>query len=227
MRKEWAANPDGGYIRPFGRSDDVADAGRKGGDDLPDGAGRGADDAGDVGGKGGGAQKGADEVPIDPLDPKQATKADPSWSSKQKGEFGEAVSDRHMKDQGYTRVDAGDKAVNKAGIDAIYERKVVGPDGVEKTEFVIVEAKYRKADGVPRMGRVNDEFGGSKVTQMSDTWLGQYRHERIVEAAGRSRAQEIVDALRRGDVEKLVNKVGPDGRVSQYKVDTLGKLQPK
>ena len=99
---------------------------------------------------------------------------------------------------------------------------------MEKTEFVIVEARYRKADGVPGLGKVNDEFGGSKVTQMSDTWLEQYEHKRIVEAAGgRARAQEIVDALRRGDVEKLVNKIGPDGRVSQYKVDALGKLQPK
>lgn len=86
-----------------------------------------------------------------------------------------------------------------------------------------MEAKYRKADGVPRMGKVNDEFGGSKVTQMSDTWLEQYEHKRISDAVG-VRRQEVIDAILVGDVTKIVNKIGADGRVVQYQADAAGRL---
>lgn len=73
------------------------------------------------------------------------------------------------------------------------------------------------------MGKVNSETGSGKVRQMSDEWLGQGRDWRVHEAGG-SRGAEVVAALRDGGVVKYVNRVSPNGSVTQDVVDGAAKL---
>ncbi|MDR6868614.1 hypothetical protein J2Y69_003238 [Microbacterium resistens] len=126
----------------------------------------------------------------------------PNASNRVKGEYGERVSDQYFRDLGYERLDMP-KDVNAKGIDAIYQT----PDG----KYVIVEAKY-STSGSPKLGNTLDG------PQMGNDWLTgeKTRFNRILEAVGgnTSLADNIVAALNRGEVDKIMTIVRPDGSLT-------------
>ncbi len=156
----------------------------------------------------------ADNGAGDPRTPKEATpsnptgeKADPDWSSSEKGRFGEAQTHAYMTERGYERVDIPAKSVNANGIDAIYR----SPDG----DIVIVESKY----GSSTLGKTEDG------RQMSDDWLeGTFTEQsRILKAVGDvNLAKEISDALGRGDVQRILSKIDESGVVTLKQLDANG-----
>ncbi|MFK4788672.1 hypothetical protein [Microbacterium sp. ZW T5_56] len=138
-------------------------------------------------------------------DPPQDPEMDPPGagaSTREKGAYGEYISDQHFQDLNYERIDVP-KDVNAPGIDAIYQT----PDG----KYVIVEAKY-STNGNPSLGHTQDGV------QMSDSWLRGDRSDfnRVLEAVGGDRelANDILAALKGGNVDKVLSIVRPDGTIT-------------
>lgn len=131
----------------------------------------------------------------------------PDASNRDKGLFGEAMSDWFFTEvMNYKRVDKLSD-VNANGIDAIYQTA----DG----RYVIVEAKF-STNGNPSLGNTLDG------PQMSDQWLkGEISDfNRILKAVdGDERlAEEILAALDDGKVDKYLMTVRPDGTFSPSRI---------
>jgi len=138
-------------------------------------------------------------------------------TNKQKGNLGEMASHNNMlKNKNLKRL--GDDAPSglddkiKKGIDGIYENADPPPD------FIIDEAKYGKSalNQAPKDG-----------PQMSDDWIkGSKRLEKQV---GDVKANAIRDALKKGNVDRVLSKVDEAGNVTTYKINadgTVGGLWP-
>jgi hypothetical protein len=127
-------------------------------------------------------------------------KGDPTWTNKQKGEYGERASDAYMQAHRFERVDVQHPSVSQNGIDAIYKDPATG-------KYAIVESKWGKNSlSMTQDGR-----------QMSDSWLrgsigGASRIQNAVGGDARLAAQ-ITRGLRDGNVEKFVANVYQDGGV--------------
>ena len=119
-------------------------------------------------------------------------------SNNAKGNFGEVMADRHMADQGYTKIDGpasqmGDKGHN--GIDGVYRK-----DG-DPPSYVIADAKYGSAG----LGKLVD---GRR--QMSPSWV----RERLGDAVGRREAL----AINRSGYKEEILHVDKNGTVTRKKI---------
>ena len=131
----------------------------------------------------------------------------PNASNRDKGIFGEAMSDWFFTEvMDYKRVDKLSD-VNANGIDAIYQTA----DG----RYVIVEAKF-STTGNPRLGNTLDG------PQMGDQWLigSENTIQRILNAVhgNEKLADEIIAALKDGNVDKYLMTVRPDGTFSPTRI---------
>ena len=96
---------------------------------------------------------------------------------------------------------------NKKGIDGIYENKTSPP------KYVIDEAKFgdSQLNKTPKDG-----------PQMSDDWIKGSK--RLEEQVGKEEARKIENAMKKGEVEKVLSKVDENGKVTTYKLDKDGKI---
>ena len=147
-------------------------------------------------------------------------------SSKQKGNFGEfkaddnLVNNQGLKDAGYDLKSVGrnapscpdDKIVK--GIDGLYENL----NQNSNVEYIIDEAKFGKA----QLGKTDDG------KQMSDDWLlgSVTGNNRILDAVDGDEelAYKIMEALKKGQVERVLSKVDADGNVVTYRLDSQGNI---
>jgi Hemolysin coregulated protein Hcp (TssD) len=126
-------------------------------------------------------------------------------SNKDKGQYGEHISDAYMRAQGHTKLN--DRGVlaslppvpsRGTGIDGVWQHHSPPPD------FLIVEAKY----GTSQLGNTRDG------KQMSDTWIrGRNRLRKAVDDD--ALADDIRRAMRRGRVEKRLHQIASDGALTE------------
>ncbi len=136
------------------------------------------------------------------FDPKSAT-------AKQKGNFGEIVSDTHLKEKHNMKRIGDDppKTIDdplRKGIDGIYENSSPPP------KYVINESKYGQ-------GKLNPKTADGP--QMSDKWV----RERLESEVGKQKADDIIQSMKNGDVDKILSKVDESGNVTTFKLDKDGK----
>lgn len=137
-------------------------------------------------------------------------------SNKQKGNFGEMAShdnllnNKTLKDKGYNLKRIGDDAPTglddkiRKGIDGIYENTTPPP------KYVIDEAKYGSSKLNP------------KTKQMSDDWVKG--KDRLEDQVGKLKANDIMNALENGDVDKVISKIDSNGKVTTYRVKPDGSI---
>ena len=103
-------------------------------------------------------------------------------TSQEKGNFGEMMTDRDLKEKGYERISLEHttdlSSPGRQGIDGVYYKKGGNP------EYMIVDSKYGSA-------QLGDTVDGK---QMSDKWIDN----RLDNAVGKEKADEI-------RMEKLIN----------------------
>jgi len=146
-------------------------------------------------------------------------------SNKQKGNYGEyraddnLINNQSLKEERYNLKRKGrsaptspdDKIVK--GIDGIY----VNGDPNSNIKYVINESKFNSA-----------QLGKTKkgVKQMSDKWIREDGGKRILKAVnGDIKLQkDIIQALKKGKVEKVLSRVGKDGKVTTYRLNSNGEI---
>ncbi|MFD0863742.1 PAAR-like protein [Sungkyunkwania multivorans] len=151
------------------------------------------------------------EQEIDDFDAENAT-------NKERGNYGEIratenlVDNPDLKDAGYDLERIGNPAptslddkINK-GIDGIYINRTPPPD------YVIDEAKFNTA----RLGKTLDG------KQMSDTWVKG--SDRLADQVGPDMADDIMDALDNGTVDKIISRVDSNGIVTTKRLDAAGNI---
>ena len=139
-------------------------------------------------------------------------------TTKQKGNYGEIITDEHMKtdpnikNKGIDLERIGDpppSGINdkiRKGIDGIYENKNYPPP----PKYVITESKYGSSElGNTQNGR-----------QMSDTWV----EDRVEKMFGRNdpKGQDIINSLQNGEVDKVLSRVDSNGNVTNYRLYSNG-----
>lgn len=157
------------------------------------------------------------EVKSDPsnveFDPNTAT-------NKQKGNYGEIRSrevltqNPALQRQGYDlepigRTKETPLTINDSGhqgIDGIYKNNTPPPS------YIIDEAKYNTS----QLGTLED---GTR--QMSDDWINS--NDRLQTACGKE-ADKIKEAMKNGDVEKILTRVDTNGNVTISSIDSAGKV---
>lgn len=138
------------------------------------------------------------------FDPKTAT-------TKQKGNFGEIISDNHLK-QKHNLQRIGDeppKTIDdklKKGIDGIYENNSPPP------KYVINESKYGQSKLNPKT---------ADGPQMSDKWI----ENRLEEQIGPDKADEIIRAMKNGEVDRVLSNVEVYDEGSIFMIVKLNKVQ--
>lgn len=120
--------------------------------------------------------------------------------SRNKGEYGEWVTDRYMSERGFERISHRD---GPNGIDGIYANR--------NGDVMIVESKYNTS----RLGWASDGAGG-RNRQMDDGWLtGHYHNHDENRIRDAIRDEDLADAVEElfenGDVPPVVFNVAPDG----------------
>jgi len=146
-------------------------------------------------------------------------------SNKQKGNYGEyraddnLINNQSLKEERYNLKRKGrsaptspdDKIVK--GIDGIY----VNEDPNSNIKYVINESKFNTA-----------QLGKTKkgVKQMSDKWIREDGGKRISKAVNGDRKlqKDIIQALKKGKVEKVLSRVGKDGKVTTYRLNSNGEI---
>jgi len=82
---------------------------------------------------------------------------------------------------------------------------------------VIDESKFNTA-----------QLGKTKkgIKQMSDEWLREKQGKRILQAVNGDRRlkDDIIEALNNGAVEKVLSRVGKDGKVTTYRLNSNGEI---
>ncbi len=143
-------------------------------------------------------------------------------TNKQKGNFGEIKAaanlskNKKLKSAGYDLTRIGDKAPTgfnntiKKGIDGLYENATPPP------KFVIDEAKFNTA----QLGKTKDG------KQMSDGWLlgEKTGNNRLIDQVGDVKADEIMEALENGEVEKIISRVDVNGNVVSKQLNSAGNI---
>lgn len=124
----------------------------------------------------------------------------------QKGVYGEHVTDVHMQDEGFEKLNGSltksTDAPKGKGIDGVWKNSNPPP------EYIITESKYGS-------GKLN-----KKTKQMSDEWV----QSRLKKEVGDQEAEKILDAMERGQVEKRLYSVDEYGNISEpISVDEFGK----
>jgi len=92
----------------------------------------------------------------------------------------------------------------RQGIDGIYENSKPPP------KCIINEAKYGKS----KLRKTNDG------KQMSDDWIKG--NDRLKNQVGERKANDILEALENGELDKVLSKVDETGKVTTYKLDADG-----
>ncbi|MGE7874926.1 T7SS effector LXG polymorphic toxin [Bacillus paramycoides] len=168
------------------------------------------------GGKGTGEGKKGN---MEDFNPKTAT-------NKQKGNYGEIKSsdnllnNQSLKDAGFDL-----KPVGKGAPSSIDDKIVKGIDGLyentnaeSKIKYVIDEAKF----GSSQLGKTKDG------PQMSNDWLNgaKSKKSRILKAVDGDMklSVKITNALKKGEVERVLSKVDSSGNVKTYRIDTKGDI---
>ncbi|ABN54037.1 protein of unknown function DUF1557 [Acetivibrio thermocellus ATCC 27405] len=146
-------------------------------------------------------------------------------SNKQKGNYGEyrandnLINNQSLKEERYNLKRKGrsaptspdDKIVK--GIDGIY----VNEDPNSNIKYVINESKFNSA-----------QLGKTKkgIKQMSDEWLLEKQGKRILKAVNGDRKlqKDILQALDDGQIEKVLSRVGKDGKVITYRLGSNGEI---
>ena len=130
-------------------------------------------------------------------------------TSKQKGNFGEMASHMNMsRNKNLTLIGnnppstLNDKL--RQGIDGIYENSKPPP------KYIINEAKY----GTGKLKKTKDG------KQMSDDWIKG--NERLQKQVGKKKAENIKEAIRKGEVDKVLSEIDETGKVTTYKLDADG-----
>ncbi len=104
------------------------------------------------------------------------------------------------------------------GIDGVYKRTVMAPDGTLKTEYVVAEAKY----GTSQLGQTKTG------QQMSDQWINARLDKAMGEPAVRQMEAELVAGT--ASVTKEVVRISDPTSVdmknssSNVKIENLGNL---
>ncbi|WP_265448055.1 KilA-N domain-containing protein [Acetivibrio straminisolvens] len=64
------------------------------------------------------------------------------------------------------------------------------------------------------------------IKQMSDEWLREKQGRRILKAVNGDRKlqKDIIQALKKGKVEKVLSRVGKDGKVTTYRLNSNGEI---
>ncbi|PEX82911.1 hypothetical protein COJ50_22115 [Bacillus cereus] len=171
------------------------------------------------GGTGNGKPSSSKNTNVDNFDAKIAT-------NKQKGNYGEIKSsdnllnNQSLKDSGYDL-----KPVGKSAPSGINDKIVKGIDGLyentnaeSKIKYVIDEAKF----GSSQLGKTKDG------RQMSNDWLNgaKTRKSRILKAVDGDMklSIKITNALKKGEVERVLSKVDSTGNVKTYRIDAKGDI---
>ena len=147
-------------------------------------------------------------------------------TAQQKGNFGEYLADDNLlnnqaiKDKGYDLKSIGREvptsidAPTVHGIDGLYENINTG----SSTKYIIDEAKF----GSSKLSNTLDGL------QMSDDWLlGNITgNNRILDAVNGDEklAEQIIDALGNGEIEKILSKIDANGVVKTFLLDVAGKV---
>jgi hypothetical protein len=126
-------------------------------------------------------------------------------NNKDKGLFGEHVSDAYMRAQGHQKLNDGGVLTplppvpaRGQGIDGVWKHHSPPPD------YIITEAKYGKS----RLSMTKDG------KQMSDTWI--MGSDRLKKAVGRTDELRIMAAMRRiGTVEKRLHTIDQNGKLTE------------
>lgn len=126
----------------------------------------------------------------------------------QKGNYGEMKMDQYYEKKGYVRISQDrvmrlDEPVHQ-GIDGVYYN--VDKQKGEPT-YIIAEAKYNQS----KLGYT--KYDGK---QMSDRWV--WDSKRLVNDVGKDVVKEIRNSYMKGDCEKQVVHVFPDGTVKVKKI---------
>lgn len=131
-----------------------------------------------------------------------------------KAAFGEKTAHEKMLAQGHEPVGNtnGEYRKGEQGIDGVYKNKTPPPD------YIITEAKYDTA----KLGNTTDG------KQMSDDWV--LARNRLEDKVGRIEADNIRQAMEKGNVEKWLINVKPDGTATKAVLDPsaskIGKAIP-
>ncbi len=138
------------------------------------------------------------------FDPKTAT-------AKQKGNFGEIVSDKHLRNKHNLKRIGDDppKTIDdklRKGIDGIYENNTPPP------KYVINESKYGQS-------QLNQTKDGK---QMSDDWIRG--SDRLEDQVGLHEAKKIREALKKGEVDRVLSRIDETGKVTTKKLDSKGNI---
>ncbi|WP_160690535.1 hypothetical protein [Clostridium sp. C2-6-12] len=143
-------------------------------------------------------------------------------TTKQKGNFGEFKSNNNLlnnqsiKDAGYDLKLVGREAPSGLddkiikGIDGLYENT----NADSNIKYVIDEAKF----GSSKLGKTNDGL------QMSDDWIKGSDRIRKAVNGDKDLADDILEALDNGQVERVLSKIDSNGNVVTYKLDSDGKI---
>jgi len=99
------------------------------------------------------------------------------------------------------------------GIDGIYSNK--NPNS--NIRYVINESRFN-ASQLCKMKK--------GIKQMSDEWLLEDGGKRILKAVNGDRRlkDDIIEALNNGAVEKVLSRVGKDGKVTTYRLNSNGEI---
>ena len=132
-----------------------------------------------------------------------------------KGNYGEMKMDQYFEEKGYVRINIDrvmslDEPVHQ-GIDGIYYN--VDKQKGEPT-YIIGEAKYNQS----KLGYT--KYDGK---QMSDDWI--LGNDRIVNAVGEGFEKEVQKAIMKGELEKQVIHIFPDGTKKVEKINKEGKVE--
>ncbi|QWI17300.1 hypothetical protein EXW48_15505 [Bacillus wiedmannii] len=156
---------------------------------------------------------------VDNFDAKTAT-------NKQKGNYGEIKSsDNLLNNQSLKEAGFDLKPVGKSAPSGINDKIVKGIDGLyentnaeSKIKYVIDEAKF----GSSQLGKTKDG------RQMSNDWLNgaKTRKSRILKAVDGDMklSIKITNALKKGEVERVLSKVDSTGNIKTYRIDAKGDI---
>ncbi|MCM3197933.1 hypothetical protein QYF54_10335 [Bacillus cereus] len=117
------------------------------------------------------------------------------------------------------------KPVGKSAPSGINDKIIKGIDGLyenanaeSKIKYVIDEAKF----GSSQLGKTKDG------RQMSNDWLNgaKTRKSRILKAVDGDMklSIKITNALKKGEVERVLSKVDSTGNVKTYRIDAKGNI---
>lgn len=132
---------------------------------------------------------------------------DAARDNKRKGEVNEAMYEARLTEDGYTVLPGGTYGGGQNGFDRVFE----GPAG----DIYILEAKHVSFTSTGELASVS--LGGTTSSrQMTDSWVRQVL---ALSQPDTLAAMRVSDALRRGQLFKLLGATSKDGKLVMFKID--------